>query len=102
MWALCLGVATPKRYRNVCPAAVMPSTSPYSYGCSEMESVIWNGWNYYPQNNGVEKEWINISRENRCAIYRALRLLVGYGLGGLISPLMKEKECLILNKGCVG
>lgn len=35
-------------------------------------------------------------------MYRALRLLVGYGMGGLISPLMREEECVILNKGCVG
>lgn len=55
-----------------------------------------------PQNNGVGKEWVNISRENRHGMYRALRLLVGYRMGGLISPLMREKECLILNKGCVG
>lgn len=30
------------------------------------------------------------------------RLLVGYGMGGLILPLMREEECLILNEGCVG
>lgn len=37
MWALFLGIATPKRYRNICPATLMRSTSPYRYGCSEME-----------------------------------------------------------------
>lgn len=37
MWALFLGIATPKRYRNICPATVMRSTSPYRYGCSEVE-----------------------------------------------------------------
>jgi len=46
----------------------------------------------------VEKEWVNISRENGCGMSRALRALVGAGLGGLASPLMMEEECFILNK----